>query len=168
MADSGNSETNVPVAEWTTGTLKVYHDDKINAVEKVAAAETKRIDSDIQQLNILLDERSVNQEKGVHAALEATKEAIAKSDAATEKRFESVNEFRRTLSDQTNTFLPRAEYIASHKPLEDKIIELTNRLNIMSGQKEGSELTIGKIYAAIGVVGAILGIIILLSNGVFK
>lgn len=188
MADSSSSETNVPVHEWSTGTLKIYHDDKINAVQLVAEAEFKRVDSDIDKLNTLLDERSVAQEKAVNAALisakeavdraavaqekaigaalTATQEAIGKSDTATEKRFESVNEFRKTLSDQTGTFLPRPEYSAQHKALEDRVTDLTNRMNLTAGEKQGSDITIGKIYAAIGVVGAILGILVLLANNV--
>lgn len=45
----------------------------------------------------------------VGLALDAAKEAITKAETATEKRFDSVNEFRQTLSDQTRTFMPRTE-----------------------------------------------------------
>lgn len=167
MADS-SGETNVPVSEWSTGTLKIYHDDKITATQAIAAAEIRRIDADIKQLNILLDERSITQEKAVAAALSATREAISKSETATEKRFESVNEFRQTLSDQNAGFLSRTEYEANHKALVSMVVALTDRFNISTGQKEGSDITMGKIYAAVGVVGAILGILVLLSNGIFK
>lgn len=161
MPDTTSSgETNVPVNQWTTGTLKIYHDDKISAVQAVAEAEVNRIDSDIKKLNILLDERSVAQEKAVNAALKATQEAINKSDTATEKRFEGVNEFRRTLSDQTSTFIPRAEFAASHKGLEEKVTALTDRINITAGHKDGFDATKSDIYRAVGAGVAVLGLII--------
>lgn len=76
----------------------------------------------------------------------------------------SVNEFRQQLSDQTNTFLPRPEYNAQHKALEEKVALLTDIMN----QDKGGDLSMAKIYAAIGAVGVFLGIIVLLANNVFK
>lgn len=107
-------------------------------------------------------------QKAVQAALQSTKEAILKAETATEKRFESVNEFRKTLSDQTSSFLPRPEYDANHKALEDKMQVLTDRANTSEGQTQGSQITKGNLYAAVGAVVAILGFLVLLSNGVFK
>lgn len=168
MADSSSSETNVPVSEWTTGTLKIYHDDKINSAHDASLAEIKRVDANIIKLNILLDERSISQEKAVNAALMAAQEAVNKSDSATEKRFEGVNEFRKTLADQAALFMPRAEFMASNRNVEDKLTDLTNRFNKTEGQTKGGADNTARIYAFVGVVGTILAIIVLLANGVFK
>lgn len=99
---------------------------------------------------------------------DAAQTAIDKSEQASEKRFESVNEFRKTLSDQTNSFLPRVEYQAHHSALVDRVTEINDRLNRSEGQKQGGEVTMSRIYAAIAAVGVILGILVLLSNGVFS
>lgn len=56
-----------------------------------------------------------------HAALEAADKAIAKAEAATEKRFEGVNEFRGQLADQARTFIPRAESISRHERTAEQI-----------------------------------------------
>lgn len=180
MADSSSSETNIPVSEWTTGTLKVYHDDKITAVKEIAAAEVKRIDGDIEKLGILLDERAIATEKAMNAALAAaqtavkeaqiaTQEAINKNDAATEKRFQSVNEFRGQLSDQTQTFLPRPEYLAQHKALEDRVTDLTDRLNLSAGKLTGQEVNKADIYKAVGagiaILGFVLTVVVMIANG---
>lgn len=154
-------ETNVPIGDWTTGTLKIYHDEKLDALRQ--HYDSLR-DLDMREYDKL---READQ-RALKAALQAVKEDNEKKAVAMEKRFDSVNEFRQTLSDQTSTFLPRPEYVANHKALEDKIQALTDRMNLKDGATKGSELTIGKIYAAIGGVGAILAIIVLLANNAFN
>lgn len=134
-----SGETEKQVSGWTVDTLKEY-----------------------------LESLRADDQKAVQAALLAAKEAVLKAEIATEKRFESVNEFRAQLADQSNTLMPRAEYTVQHKALEDRVTDLTDRINKTDGAKQGSEITMGKIYAAIGAVGAILAIIVLLSNGIFK
>jgi hypothetical protein len=78
----------------------------------------------------------VSQEKAVGAALSTAKEAVTKAEAATEKRFESVNEFRAQLADQTATLMPRAEYVVQHQALADKFevsaIAINNRIDALS------------------------------------
>lgn len=130
-----SGETEKQISGWTVDTLKEY----------------------VQQ-------RFTDQDVAVQAALLAAKEAVLKAENASEKRFESVNEFRQQLSDQTNTFLPRPEYNAQHKALEDKVSLLIDIMN----QNKGQDISMGKIYAAIGALGALLGIIVLVANGVFN
>lgn len=161
------TETSIPIGEWTIGSLKAYQDQATAGVKELLTSEIKRVDADIKQLNILLDERSITQEKAVAAALSATREAISKSEVATEKRFESVNEFRGQLADQTSTFLPRPEYVSAHQALIEKIDGVTTRTAAIESRSEGSQLTTGKIYAAIAAAVALLSILVMLSNGVF-
>src|ERR1700686_742943 len=73
-------------------------------------------------------------EKAVQAALAAAKEAVTKAEIANDKRFESVNEFRGQLADQTATLMPRTEFNVQHKTLEDKISTLTDRMNTADGK----------------------------------
>lgn len=98
----------------------------------------------------------------------AAEKAIQIANEASEKRFDAVNEFRGQLGDQVRTFLPRAEYDARHETLENRVSELTNRINRSEGQDRGSEITMGKIYAAIGAAVGLISLIILLANGIFK
>lgn len=71
------------------------------------------------------EQRFNAQEKAVNAALIAAKEAVEKAEAAASKRFDSVNEFRQTLSDQTATFIPRPEYTQRLDSLEKSIGAVT-------------------------------------------
>jgi hypothetical protein len=72
----------------------------------------------------------VAQEKAVLAAMAAAEKAVAKAEIASEKRFESVNEFRKTLSDQTQTFITRAEYASQHASVIEKVDAAATRVGI--------------------------------------
>jgi len=140
-----SGETAKQESGWTVDTLKQHYDQRFADSETAVSAAL------------------VSQEKAVAAALAAAKEAVAKAETASEKRFDAVNEFRQTLTDQTNTFLPRPEYNAQHKALEEKVDIVTKKMNL----DRGGEISMGKIYAAVGAVGAILGMTVLLANNVF-
>jgi len=62
-----------------------------------------------EYVEALLSER----DKQIALALNSAEKAVTKAETATEKRFESVNEFRLTLSDQTKTFVTRGELYAA-------------------------------------------------------
>lgn len=61
------------------------------------------------------------QERASEANIKTQKDAVDKASVASEKRFDSVNEFRNTLRDQQSLFLQRAEYNAAHKQLVDEL-----------------------------------------------
>jgi len=91
-------------------------------------------------------------EKAVNAALVSSAQAVQKAEAAAERRFEGVNEFRQTLSDQQRTLIPRAEVDVLMKSVNDKVDLLSNAYR--AHQAEG----VGKVSgwaAAVGVVGFI-------------
>jgi hypothetical protein len=60
-------------------------------------------------------------EKSTASDLRNTKENVAKQDAAYEKRFEAVNEFRNTLADQATRFIQRVEVENSIASVKDRI-----------------------------------------------
>ena len=141
---SGETEQNV--SGWTTDTLKMYVDQRMIDQEKA------------------MEKAFVAQEKAVASAFDASNTAIVKSELASEKRFESVNEFRQTLSDQAASFLPRAEADRVTSSNAEKIQGLTDRLNRMDAQGEGSKITMGKLTAALAAAGTLISIIVVLAN----
>lgn len=153
----GNSETTVPIGDWSIGSLKVYEDEKITNLKEYFLA----LRADDQ---VAIKAALVAQEKAVAAALSAAKEAVIKAESASEKRFESVNEFRKTLSDQTNTFLPRPEYDANHKALEDKIQALTDRINLSTGKSSGVSASWSILLGGLGGIATIVGLILAFNN----
>ena len=81
-------------------------------LEKLREADHRFNDEQQRANQRAIDAALLAQKEAVAAALESQKEAFASFAAATDKRFESVNEFRGTLSDNQATYLPRDEYNA--------------------------------------------------------
>lgn len=108
--------------------------------------------------------------------------AITKAESASEKRFDSVNEFRLTLTDQASTFVARNEYDRSITNLSDKImnmsallsdkfdsnkIDLTKRIDDLrsykdtaTGKSEGLSAATGILMTVIGLTSGLLGFFI--------
>jgi hypothetical protein len=112
----------------------------------------------LEALRELVDERDHRYEDRFRAtdektslALTSSEKAVSKAEIATEKRFDSVNEFRGQLKDQTATLLPRVEADAKFKNLEDKIE--ANK----AGSVVASRWTMDKVVIiAVAVVGWVL------------
>ncbi len=158
--------------------------------------ELLRILEKIDSLDRLTDAKFVTQRTMMDAnanqvkiALDSSEKAIIKAEIATDKRFHAMNEFRKALTELSTTMSTRREMEASVGELKHNIsqlneqtAELRSRLDVgpaglsslqnqystMQGLTRGSEITIGKIYAGIGAVGAILAIVVVLVNGVFN
>lgn len=129
----------------------------------------------MQERDVRYEQRFAGQEKAVNAALIAAKEAVTKAEAAAEKRFDSVNEFRSTLADQQNTFVTRTEWDGKHIALGerldlsvqnalDRIGDVASRLDQMAGRSSGFTDGYGYIVGIVGVLIAVASIAV----GAFK
>lgn len=107
----------------------------------------------VDTLKEYVEQRFIAQEKAVQIANEAS-----------EKRFDAVNEFRGQLGDQVRTFLPRQEYNARHETLENRVSELTDRLNRTEGKSTGINAAWGYLVGAVGLATAVIGIILAFNN----
>ena len=94
----------------------------------------------------------------------------------------SVNEFRKALSDQTATFIPRAEYDTAHIALVDRVnanadrlaaleLRLTSRLDRGEGSDAGAadtrteqRLNTSQIIAAIATLAAVISLILYVTK----
>jgi Flp pilus assembly protein TadB len=126
-------------------------------------AASQAPDLTTRELLSIMNERSTAnnqrfdaQEKAVAAALSAAKEAVTKAEAAAEKRFDSVNEFRSTLKDQQLTLAPRAEVDVRIKSIESKIADLDERVTRLTGRGEGASWLWGVLSAAAGLVAGLV------------
>jgi hypothetical protein len=129
---------------WSLETLRIYLETLIRAA------------------NESVTQRFEDRDKAVSAAFAAAKEAVAKAELAAEKRLDSVNEFRAQLSDQTATFIPRAEAEQRFVTTNDKISELAARQDRNEGKSTGISTLWGVIVGAIGLVAAVVTIVTVL------
>lgn len=115
------------------------------------------------------EDRSRAQDEKTALALSAAEKAISKAEAATEKRFDAVNEFRGTLSDQAATLLPRAEANARFGNYDEKIAGLQKEIalirelrGIEGGERAGRATLSTPIQGLIfSVAGAVVTYIVL-------
>lgn len=98
------------------------------------------------------EQRFSAQDTSVQAALASAQQAVNKAEFAAEKRFDSVNEFRKTLGDQATTFFPRNEALGLIKAQSEKLDGLSARLDRIEGHSSGSDAT----WSAFLAVGALL------------
>lgn len=94
-------------------------------------------------------------EKAVQAALAAADRAVSKAELAADKRFESVNEFRKTLDDQQRTLMPRQESDRAFQSLTDKFTSLKEQIDGLLSERAGVK---GGWGYAVGVVGFLLAL----------
>ncbi len=128
---------NDPLSSWTVETLRHYIERRIHDNDR------------------LYDQRFNDQQQSVVAALASADKALAKAEAASEKRFESQNEFRQTLTDQAATFMPRVECEQRLKVIEERLAEMVG-MNMQRGEgKRDFWVMIGSVIALLGALGAL-------------
>ncbi len=110
-------------------------------------------------------------EKAVSAALMSSAQAVQKAEAAAERRFDSVNEFRQTLADQQRMLIPRAEVEVIISAMADKIDrngeavrDIGNRIAALTAaagaEKHGLQTGWGYAVGVIGIIIAAATVII--------
>jgi DNA anti-recombination protein RmuC len=125
----------------------------------------------IRQTEKRSDERFEAMQKAVDAAFASSQRAIDKTNEALDKRFEGVNEFRQTLSDQAVTFVTKDSMSALTDKLQASIDNnrrdldaLAKRLDLREGQEAGSKLTTGTLVTIITVGVGVIGLIVVIAN----
>jgi hypothetical protein len=141
-----SGETEAGTSGWTVDTLRAYLNEKVADTRDFTRQQILDLrDMTRQQAEDhrrMLDERYATQTKALDAAFKAAEQAVAvalsnaekattKAEAAADKRFDAVNEFRQVLTDQTATFLPRTEYDTAHAALNDRVNSVTERLGAL-------------------------------------
>jgi hypothetical protein len=118
------------------------------------------------------------QKEAINAALASADRAVQKAENATEKRFESVNEFRGTLDQQQRTLIPRSEVMvlidgvnekigSLTKQVEERTANLTKQIDEMRSQMRDQLIERKGIQGgwgyAVGVVGLVLTVAVIIG-----
>lgn len=102
----------------------------------------------IETLKEHFDQRFKDNSIAIIAALKSQEKAVATANKSLERRFEGVNEFRATLSDQQRTFIPRSEVEVLIRGLDERV-DLLAKKQINWG---AIGLILGVIIAAAGLM----------------
>jgi hypothetical protein len=109
-----------------------------------------------EYLETILEER----EKQVYEKFISLDRAVTKAEVASDKRFESVNEFRGTLTDQQRTLIPRMEYEVAHMALIEKLEQLSKRIDKLENIKQSAAVIWAYVIGAGGFLTGIVALII--------
>lgn len=143
------------------------YEQRFAAQENATALALNRVDKEFH-------EHLAQVRAETHAALEAADKAIIKSENATEKRFESVNEFRGQLADQASRFMPRAESLQRHEQNAEKLdgldkrfredmARVNSRLDLSAGRSTGLDKGWALLVGAVALAGTVIAIILNLN-----
>lgn len=132
-----------------------------------ATVALARLEERILQLDRLTEAKFVtlrtlmdSQAEKVALALNASDKAVTKAEVATEKRFESVNEFRGQLDDQAKQLVTRVEFNALRDSIVDKVDEIRRHADRDQGRGAGLQQGWGYLVALISVAIAIVSVIL--------
>jgi hypothetical protein len=106
-----------------------------------------------------------SQAEKVALALASVDKAVTKAETATERRFESVNEFRQTLTDQAATFATRDQFETQRSATTERIQELTARVDRTEGRSGGVASSWGYLVGAITIVVIVVNLFVYIAGG---
>lgn len=110
----------------------------------------------IAALDRLMTQGFAAQERATQIALGAAEKAVVKAEAATEKRFDGVNEFRQALGDQAARLISRAEVDA----LLGGVNATLARLELAAAASAGRGLGAGSLWSLISA-----GLLLVIAAG---
>lgn len=171
MTEEQNPKFSAPVPDPTSLTTEALHRE-IRALRELiferldrnAQVADEKFDSVKTQLRLIERQRveqKADTSAAVAAALSAAKEAVKEqttaSEARTDKSEASMIKSVEQLGEKFDT---------AFEGQRREVNDLKTRSDKGEGKTTGSEVTVGKIYAAIAAVGVVLGTLVLLANNV--
>jgi hypothetical protein len=129
---------------WTTDTLRIY------------------LDKQIETLRLNIARRFDDAEKALSVSLVSSKDAVAKAEIATEKRFDTLNGYRAIMADQAARLMPRAEIEQRTAGLNDRLDRITHRMDLQEGKETGSQNSWAYLLGAVAIFGTLANIILII------
>lgn len=159
-----SGETRAAVSAWAVDTLKEHLESVISDLRQIMDERDRRYES-----------RFTAMDEKTGLALTSSKEAVAKAETATEKRFDAVNEFRGTLSDQATNLMPRGEANAKFAALEEKFSALRDDVTRGAGAglggkavKDESRANLALMVSMVAGVVGLSGLAIVVMRAMWK
>jgi hypothetical protein len=134
--------------------------ERIACICEMGKGDTKMLEAKIAGARDAIE--AIHRELKIES--EAAKAVVTKSEIATEKRFDAVNEFRAQMADQAGLFISRREVEALVNSNSEKISSITDRLNRNEGRGMGISQLGGWIFGGVGLVVGLIAIFSWLSH----
>lgn len=128
------------------------------AAKAELAAEKTYLEAAIRSLKEAFMQQIEFQKDLTQQALSDADKAVAKAENAAERRFDSVNEFRATLSDQQRDLATKSDVMLRFQALEGRINTLAEDAREIKGRSIGYSSGWGYLVGGIGAVAALVGI----------
>lgn len=138
--------------EWTVGTVRKYLEAQITGLREIIEANDKRYTERFQGLIDTFAQAIAAVKEAVTTALATAERANTKAENANDKRFEGVNEFRNSLSDQSRLLMPRLEVEALFRGLKEDIGKLEKSQQSTAGRSSG----VRDSWAVLAAIAALL------------
>lgn len=119
------------------------------------------VDTIREHLNAVIREKDAQYQD----RFDSMERAVAKAEVASEKRFDSVNEFRSTLADQQRTLMPRTETEVKFGSVYERLSKLEEIESARHAGGLGVKSGWGWAVAVVALVGATLAILLLTRSG---
>jgi hypothetical protein len=136
-----------------TISLREHVDEKIDSLERYLGGRFQDMER-----HLIAKIEAVGAASAI--ANEVAKEAVTKAEAAVERRLEGLNELRALVGDYQRTLLPRAEADVRLSNIESRIDKVETVLDATSGHASGLATGWAYLIAAVGLLGAVAGILI--------
>lgn len=144
------------------GNLRTMMDERDKRYEQRFLAQEQAVKIALDAVTREFHEHLLQVERETRAAFESSEKAILKAENASEKRFESVNEFRAQLAAQARDLMPRLETEQRMDSMTKELNTLTDRINQNTGrvaEESRRQANAGIIPATVfGAAGTLLGI----------
>lgn len=149
-------ETNVPISEWSTGTLKVYHDDKIAALAE-ANDERHKFYAEIRTADkALLEERdrrytevNIEREKALKIKETADLAALGLAREIQTYKDEKANQLREQINSERGLYATNEKVDTALKPINDFI-------SSQQGKTTGLDKIVAYLIAVAAIAVAVL------------
>jgi phosphopantetheinyl transferase (holo-ACP synthase) len=163
------SGDNVPLRDYLSiriDTLSVEIDQLRSEMMKIMDERDQRYGQRFQAQQEAVNAALQAAKEAVANALSAAKEAVLKAEISVEKRFEGVNEFRQTLTDQALTFLNKDAAEQRFKALEELERANAARIDAINNRAEGGNDLWVILLGVVGAIALLVGFFFTVRNNV--
>jgi predicted nucleic acid-binding Zn-ribbon protein len=148
-----SGETEHDVSGWTVDTLRTAVMQELANLRTLIDERDVRYQQRYDASQKALDAALLAADRAVRAALQAANEAVAKTESASDKRFELLNELRSGVATEDQL-----------EALKAVVTALTDRINRAEGRIGGARENRTGIYAALTALGVVVTIVVVVAN----